>query len=66
MTGITLTATVSRFTRQHTHPTAFQPERPLCAETEPTVSVSIEVGLAPIMGALQNGSNALAIVQEEQ
>jgi hypothetical protein len=60
MTVITQTATASRFTRLHTRLEAFRPVQPLSAQMEPTVSVSIEAGLARIMGALLNGSNPVA------
>jgi hypothetical protein len=62
MTVTTLTATVSRFTRQHTHPVAFQPEQLLCAEIKPTVSVSTEAAPAPIMVALLSGSDRIAFL----
>ena len=60
MTVITQTATVSRFIRPHTRLEAFRPVQPLSAQMEPTVSVSIEAGLAPIMEALLNGSDPIA------
>jgi hypothetical protein len=57
MDVITQTAMVGKFTRQHTHQVAFLQVQLRCVQMEPTVSVSIEAGLAPIMGALSNGSD---------
>jgi hypothetical protein len=59
MTTITQTVTVIRFIRQHIQMAVLQQEQQRSVQMEPTASVSIEVGLAPIMGALQNGSDTL-------
>jgi len=58
-TAITHTATGGRSIHPHTHPAEFHPEQPPYAEMGPTVSVSIEAGLAPIMEALQDGFTPL-------
>jgi CHAT domain-containing protein len=51
----------SGFTRQRTQPAGFRAARLRFAQMEPTASVSIEAGHAPIMGELPIGNDSVAL-----